>query len=208
METMEAIRGRRTIRRFSDERIPEETLEEIIEAGFKAPSNDHLRKWEVVVVRDAATKDDLVRTISNSRTADDAVRIVSGSGMSDEDQKNMYLDAIPLQHRMLVCSSALVLPFFFQPKDLLRPAELSDLNYFASIWCFIENVLIAASDRSVYGVTRIPTEEERAYVKERVGAPAEYDFPCYLSLGYESQAATAFKQKRIDYKDHIHVDRW
>lgn len=208
METMEAIRGRRTIRRFSDEQIPAETLEEIIEAGFKAPSNDHLRRWEVVVVRDAATKNDLVRTISNARTVDDAVRIVSGSGMSDEDQKNMYIDAIPLQHRMLVSSSALVLPFFFQPKDLLRPAELSDLNYFSSIWCFIENMLIAASDRGIYGVTRIPTEEERAYVKERVGAPAEYDFPCYLSLGYESETANAFKQKRIDGKDHIHIDRW
>ena len=208
METMEAIRGRRTIRRFSDQRIPEETLEEIVEAGFKAPSNDHLRKWEVVVVRDQAAKLDLVRTISASRTAEDAARIVSGSGMSDEDQKDMYLDAIPLQHRMLVSSSALVLPFFYQPKDLLRPAELSDLNYFASIWCFIENMLIAASARGVYGVTRIPTEGERAYVKERVGAPAGYDFPCYLSLGYESETAAAFKQKRIDYKEHMHVDRW
>lgn len=208
METMEAIISRRTIRRFSDKQIPGEVLEEIIEAGFKAPSNDHLRKWEVVVIRDRDARIDLVGRIKNNRTTDDAVRIVSASGMSDEDQKNMYIDAIPLQYRMLVSSSVLILPFYFQPKDVLQPAELSDLNYLASIWCFVENMLIAASSHRIYGVTRIPTEEERKYVKERVNAPAEYDFPCYLSLGYDGEAANPVRQKRIDCKDHIHLDRW
>jgi nitroreductase len=208
METIEAIHSRRTIRRFSDKQIPGEVLGQIIEAGFKAPSNDHLRKWEIVVVRDMNTKNDLVGGIKDKRTPDDALRIVSASGMSDEDQKNMYLDAIPLQYRMLVSSSVLVLPFFFQPKDVLRPAELSGLNCFASIWCFVENMLIAASSHGIYGVTRIPTEAERSHVKERVNAPAGYDFPCYLSLGYESEATNPVRQKRIDYKDHIHLDRW
>jgi len=45
MELMEAIRGRRSIRKFTDQKVPRETLEEILEAASWAPSGQNLQPW-------------------------------------------------------------------------------------------------------------------------------------------------------------------
>ena len=52
MELYEAIKSRRTVREFEDEPISTEILERIIEAAFSAPTNDHMRDWHYIIVRD------------------------------------------------------------------------------------------------------------------------------------------------------------
>jgi len=208
MEFMEAIRNRRTCRVFEEKEIPNKILSEIIEAGYLAPTNDHLRKWEIITIRDMDKKKALLLEINKDRNRDVAVEIVNKSDMKDEDQKNMYIEAIPLQYKMLMYSGALILPFYYQNKNYNEFVSLSDFNYFASIWCVIENMLIAASGYGIMGVTRIPTEEERKKVKEIIGSPEKYEFPCYLSLGYPKYNETKIKQILINIEDHIHNDKW
>ena len=60
MELFEAINQRKTIRDFENEVISKEILEKIISAGLKAPTNDHMRDWQFVVVTD---KDVAVRLL-------------------------------------------------------------------------------------------------------------------------------------------------
>ena len=208
METIDAIKSRKTIRRFSTRAIPRDILTAILDAGLHAPSNDHLRKWEYVVIDDLDTRMLLIEKIAKERTADEAVKIVDKFGYKNEEQRKMYIDAIPLQRKMLLTAGALVLPFFFQEKELLKPKSLSDLNYFASIWCTIENILIAASNYSIHGVTRIPSEAERIHIKKVLNTPAGYELPCYLALGYPEEGKQVFKQVNMDVADHIHINAW
>ncbi|RLF13512.1 MAG: nitroreductase family protein [Thermoprotei archaeon] len=56
MELFEAIRSRRSIRRFRDEDIPEEDLKKILEAAIWAPSAGNLQPWEFIVVKNEETK--------------------------------------------------------------------------------------------------------------------------------------------------------
>ncbi|RLG40695.1 MAG: nitroreductase family protein [Thermoproteota archaeon] len=58
---MEAILGRRSVRRFRTDLIPEEDLRKILEAAIWAPSAGNLQSWEFVIVRDPARKRDLAR---------------------------------------------------------------------------------------------------------------------------------------------------
>ena len=53
MEFYEVLERRRTIRDFSDKIVTDEVLEKILSAAFKAPTNDHLRQFEFIVVRSA-----------------------------------------------------------------------------------------------------------------------------------------------------------
>ena len=46
----EVINKRRTIRQFDQEEIPKEVLERILNAGLKAPSSNHQREWELIVI--------------------------------------------------------------------------------------------------------------------------------------------------------------
>src|SRR5580692_9085129 len=50
METWEAIRSRRNVRSFEDRPVPEDHLNEILEAGRRAPSSQNWQPWSFVVV--------------------------------------------------------------------------------------------------------------------------------------------------------------
>lgn len=50
METWEAIRSRRNVRSFTDQQIPDDHLDEILEAGRRAPSALNWQPWDFVVV--------------------------------------------------------------------------------------------------------------------------------------------------------------
>lgn len=51
MEFYQVLEKRRTVRDFSDRKVDDEVLKRILGAAFKAPTNDHLRQFEFVVVR-------------------------------------------------------------------------------------------------------------------------------------------------------------
>lgn len=51
------VAGRRDIRRFRPDLVPEELLTAVLEAGHRAPSVGHSQPWRFVVVTDPATRD-------------------------------------------------------------------------------------------------------------------------------------------------------
>jgi nitroreductase len=52
METWDAIRSRRNVRQYTDEPIPRDDLERVLEAGRRAPSASNWQPWNFVVVTD------------------------------------------------------------------------------------------------------------------------------------------------------------
>jgi nitroreductase len=50
MNTLEAIAGRRSIRKFKDAPVPDEMIETILNAGIQAPSGKNRQPWRFVVV--------------------------------------------------------------------------------------------------------------------------------------------------------------
>ena len=61
MDVFEAIRGRRSVRAFTGENVPEETVEALLDAARMAPSAGNVQPWELIVVRDRDRKEGLVR---------------------------------------------------------------------------------------------------------------------------------------------------
>lgn len=56
MELFEAIRTRRSIRKYSDKPVEEEKLQAVLEAVRQAPSWANMQCWRMVVVKDQAVK--------------------------------------------------------------------------------------------------------------------------------------------------------
>src|SRR3954465_13997527 len=52
METWDAVRARRNVRQYTDQPIPREQLEQILEAGRRSPSSSNWQPWHFVVVTD------------------------------------------------------------------------------------------------------------------------------------------------------------
>jgi nitroreductase len=56
---MEAIRTRRSIRRYKPDPIPEEKLMRVLEAARLAPSAFNLQPWQLIIVRDQRKREKL-----------------------------------------------------------------------------------------------------------------------------------------------------
>jgi len=59
MDSIQAIRGRRSIRRYRSDPVGEDALQAILDAARWAPSWSNTQCWRFVVVRDPATKSKL-----------------------------------------------------------------------------------------------------------------------------------------------------
>lgn len=210
MDFDKVLQKRRTYRDYTSREVSDEILNKVIEAAFKAPTNDHLRQLEFVVVRGQENINRVIAPLAENIEMFTKL-VAEYDSTRDKDKAAMFADALPKQQRMLMQSGLLILPFFRQPKrqpPLLRPTEQSSLNYFASAWCSIENMLLEATNNGLGCVFHIPVADEAVKIKEIVNAPAEYEFACLLTMGYPEENAFLPKQKEIDIVDRIHINKF
>jgi nitroreductase len=73
MDLMEAIKERRSIRRYKTDSVPEETLQKVMEAVRWAPSWANTQCWEVIAVQDPQVKSELAKTLSKGNPATDSM---------------------------------------------------------------------------------------------------------------------------------------
>ena len=204
-----SIKYERTIRDFSNKEVTDEVLVKVLSAAFKAPTNDHLRQFEFIVVRGQENITRLIAPVAENTKNIQQTGLEATASIMDKDEHAMFTDALPKQQRMLIQSNCLILPFFKQ-KDypLCKPADQSSLNYFASAWAAVENILLAATAEGLACAFRIPIGNEPEYVKHLVNAPVGYEFTCFLAIGYAAENAHICKQKDIRVEERIHKNIW
>lgn len=90
---------RRSVRAYTDEPIPEESLKAILQAGLLSPSGRGLRPWELVIVRDRRTLDRLAECRDGAaqmlKGASCAVVVLGDSEKTDvwtEDCSNVMMN--------------------------------------------------------------------------------------------------------------------
>ncbi|HCS38607.1 MAG TPA: nitroreductase [Anaerolineaceae bacterium] len=213
MDIYQAFQNRQTIRDFEQTNgvprmLDPALVNKLIQAGFSAPTNDHMRDWHFVLLNDLEKRSQLVSEVVSPISQKRAENIINRWGLTDAVQREMYLQGIPRQFSMLNNCGCLILPLYRQDLPLLKPKNLSALNYFVSIWLCIENIFNAASAEGVYGVVRIPAPEESKIVKTRLNIPANYEFPCWIALGYPAPDTQRARQVSIDIDTRIHQNQW
>ena len=75
---LEVIRKRQSVRNYQDKEIPEEILQEILEAGRLAPSASNRQGWKFIVVKDEHLKQKLVPACRNQKFVGEASVIIVG----------------------------------------------------------------------------------------------------------------------------------
>lgn len=208
MDFYEVVEKRRTIRDFENEEITQAVVERIIAAAMKAPTNDHMRDWHYIVIRDKETVAKLLDIIPKGISDEDMEQLLKDWNLNDSEQQSAYRNAVPKQHKMLMDAAVVVIPLLKQKTDILQPENISHLNGFASIWCSIENIFLASTAEG-YGCTlRVPLGDEEDYARKVLGFPNDYFMPCFIGIGKPAKDAPVIKQKDIDVKERIHLNKW
>ncbi len=205
MELYDAICNRRVVRDFKDIPVSDDVLERIINAGLHAPTHDHLRNWEFVILRDKKDKENVLQFVKQG--IEPTLEILKKTLTDGTLQQKMYAVAMPRQYSMLFNASHLILPFFKSNSGVMNPTSVSSLNPFASIWCVIENIFLAATAEGLACSLRIPVGEEGPNAAKAVGAPENYLLPCYIGLGYPADDTPAVEQIVYTAKEKMHFGR-
>ncbi len=208
MEFYEVVKRRRTIREFENVEIDSVTIERILEAGLKAPTNDHMRDWHYVVINNKDTAMKLLDLVPKEFSDEEMNQLIKAWNLNDKEQQDCYRTAVPKQHRMLMDAAVIIIPLLKQKTNILKPENLSHLNGFASIWCSIENIFLAATAEEYACTLRIPLGKEDEWAREVLKYPDGYIMPCFIGIGKPKKDATIVKQKEIDVKERIHWNKW
>jgi nitroreductase len=172
---MDVVKGRRSIRKYEDRDVPEELLNRVLEAVRWSPSWANTQCWEVVVVRDAATKGKLQETVSKGNPATKAV-----------------VEA-PL---LLALCGKLQSSGYYKGEVTTKFGDwfLFDLGIAAQSLC------LAAHDLGLGTVIVGLLDHDKA--KEVLGVPAGYELVTLIPLGYPAKEASPPKRREISEFTH------
>lgn len=208
MDFYEVVEKRRSIREFENAEISDDIIKRIIGAGLKAPANGNMRCWHFIVIKDRQVILELLDIIPKGISDEDMDRLLKNWNITDPYQQASYRYAVPKQYQMLADASAVIIPLFTSAFDILKPENIFHLNSFASVWCCIENIFLAATAEGYVCNLRIPTGDEGNHARKVLGFPEEYYMPCFIGLGMPGKDAKAVGKPDIDIDERIHNNKW
>jgi nitroreductase len=173
LEFYEAVRRRRSIRRFRPEgEVKEGVVRRLVEAANMAPSAGNSQPWRFTVIRDRVLLRRLAEVNTrfsrlaweafDSQTARD---IASRGGRWDKG----YVAELPLV--IVICYQVGV-------------KGIADELMLASTWCAIENLLLAATAEGLGSCPYTLFEGEETAVKELFEVRDNYKVACIVHIGF------------------------
>lgn len=106
MDVMEAITGRRSVRKYGEEPVTEEELRQVLEAGRWAPSRGNSQPWKFIVMKDDHVRKDVAAAISTGKFLAEApvgVAVV----VDPESSKHPEQEGAAATQNMLLAANAL-----------------------------------------------------------------------------------------------------
>lgn len=199
MEFYDVINARRSIRQFEDREIPKDILERILNAGLKAPSSNHQRRWELVTLTDKAIIHDLAQIVRPY-----PCRITEPK----TPQQEMFKIAYPRQRSMIEECACVVLPFFKQKYPMSEDKNGYGLMDYGATWALVENMLLAATAEGLGSVVHIPVKKEPEQIKAFLNIPDGWYLPTLVILGYASPDAETPAQVKATVENKVHWNKW
>ena len=185
LDTLTAIRTRRSVKEYDDRPIPREWIEELLDAARWAPNHHLTHPWRFNVFMGEGRE-----KLVPARQA--AVRLSAerkGEPVKDEE----------LEFARAKCFSAPVLLIVSQ---VINPDPIKDKEDYAAAWCAIENFLLAATARGLasYPSTGVWVDENT--LGPVIGLPENERPVACVFLGYSDAEITG---KRFPADRHT---RW
>lgn len=205
MEFREVIEKRKTIRDFKNKEVSKTIIDYALENGFKAPTYNHLRDWDFIIINSLESKLKIIES-ENLEKLVDILELERLFKNKEPIMKQMYLDAIPKQKKMILEAPSVII-VVFKPKTKIGEAKrIYDLSCLASVWACIENFLLSLAEHNVYGVTFIPQNIE--IIKEKLGIPNGLEIASIIPIGYNADDTKILEQKTINIAEKKHYERW
>lgn len=190
MDALEAIRSRRSLRRFAPREVPDGLVDELVEAACAAPAPHHSRPWRFVQVR-PETRPRLAEAMADAWRADGPV----------DDA------AVERSHRQLTDAPVLLLACLDLedarpwPDDRRRLAERD--MFVQSLGAGLQNLLLAAHARGLAGYLKGAPLFCRDAVTAALDLPSGWETAFLVLLGYPEPGAQPPPRPPVASRDFL-----
>jgi nicotinate-nucleotide--dimethylbenzimidazole phosphoribosyltransferase len=196
-----AIAGRRDIRRFRPEPIPEALLERLLEAAHQAPSVGLMQPWRFIIVRGEQTKAGMQALVARERLVQ--AEYLDQRARAYLDLKIEGIREAPLS--LCACCDR-------EPgREVLGRHTIRDTDLYSTCLA-IENLWLAARAEGVgIGWVSFYREDD---VRELLGIPAHVVPVAWLCVGYPDERPlrpgleVAGWGRRHALEHHVFEERW
>ena len=173
---MDVIKGRRALRRYEEKPIPEELLNQVLEAVQWSPSWANTQVWEIIVVKDPAIKEQLSQTLTPGNPS---IKAVANAPVA-----------------LAVCGK-LETSGFFKNQAITKLGDwfMFDLGLATQNLCLTAHHLGLGT--VIIGAFNIDKAEEI------LGVPGGYRMVTLIPLGYPAKGAQPPKRREITEFAHM-----
>lgn len=170
------MRHRRDVRgnRFINKPLPDDIIEQLLDAALLAPSVGYSQPWQFVVIQ----QDNIKRQVYDSFCQQTEHASTLFSGKKKQDYKQLKLEGI--------LEAPVNIAVFYQPSEepVLGQATMKDMGKY-SVVCAIQNMWLMARALNV-GIGWVSIVDPQK-VKDAVNAPQSSELIGYLCVGYVSE---------------------
>jgi nitroreductase len=203
MDLSEVMRTNAAVREYTDDPLPDEVLERILDNARFAPTGGNRQGTHAVVVRDEQTRNRLAelaipgarRYIAQLRIGESPWNPLQPCGVDAQTIAAVEVPGgSPLRDApvvLVICVDLGVVAAFDQ--DLDRIGVIAG----ASVYPFAWNILLAARNEGYGGVLTTAAVAEEPRIKELLGIPEDYAVAALLPLGKPVRQLTKLKRKPV-----------
>ena len=209
---LNAIKSRQSVRKYSDKPIPDEVLNNILEAGRLAPSWVNVQPWKFIVVKSQATKDLLAEAAGGQAQVKNAQIVICCIADLDDWSKTKFGKVLAQKGLDEVTCENIV------SSNLLNPANLGEyealLRSVEQLTYAVSYMTLAAEEQGVgccivgamaNELTKSNNEAAQK-IKDTLGLNNKQVLVELLTLGYNANPKTA-KKFRKEAKDIIFYEK-
>lgn len=187
------MRHRRDVRgnRFVSNPLPDEIIEQILDAAVLAPSVGYSQPWKFVVI----TQNSIKQQVFDSFRQETKHASTLFSGKRQQNYQQLKLEGI--------MEAPVNIAVFYQPskEPVLGQTSMEEMGKF-SVVCAIQNMWLMARSLNVgIGWVSIIDPEK---VKDAVNAPTNSELIGYLCVGYVSEFLDEPELKKVGWENQKH----
>ena len=214
METLEAMRTTFAARAFTSEQISDQTLRKILGNARFAPSGGNRQGWRVLVIKDSAIREQMRALMTptvaaykaQAKAGETPFNTIVPTQVSDAEIANTsprfpMIDELTTVPALLVVCVDLSLVTSFD-RDLDRVGVISG----ASIYPFVQNILLAARNEGLGGVLTTFLAHSEPAARELLDLPEGIAIAAMVAIGKPERQLTRLRRNPVD--DFTWVDRW
>ncbi len=203
MDLFDAIKGRKSIRRFKPTPVPDEDVNKILDAGRLAPSANNSQPWRFVVIRDKAllkkmadaAREMVDRMLPYAEDEKQAQRLAAYKSSFYTFFENAPVVIAVFMEKYSAGTDRLLAKMGYSAGDIMRLRPLPGLQ---SVSAAIQNMLLAAHSLG-YGSCWMtgPLVAQEAFEK-LLGYDKERFIVALLPVGVPDENPSARKRKQLE----------